>query len=531
MRQRLAVIGAVAVVMLTIGVVARRGSQDAGIIGPARTADGVATVASAGTGNAGVPARMQDVAPPASPPPVTQAAPGSRLEAQRLLRARDFQALTALVEAKQARVEVDVQREDELTRVVDAFNVADPTMTQLLDAWVAEHPASYVPWVVRAQHLLAIAYDFRGFKYRSETTNQQFSDMDGALQKAIADAGEALRRNPTLTHAYVMLIVMARTKGDQEACLRLAERAFTVAPASFAVRTAVAHCLLPRWGGSYGSLDAFARASQARAAENPRLKALLGFVDWDRGRVAMQDEHYDQAVAFFTRAIAAGDHWQFYDSRAEAESRQKRYTDALADVANALALRPEEPDVLVLRAQVLAALGRRREALPDVVLVSELDAKNEDLDWFRTHEIKTAVSYGHQLLESNDVDGALDRFNWGMQLAGETPDLLFWRGRAYIRKNEHERALHDFEAALRLDPRNIESYRNVDWLLAQRGRWDDIIGHWSTYIDLEPLNGEAYLERGGAYHHKGDERAAVADVRKSCGLGTQRACDLMATLR
>jgi len=485
-------------------------------------------VASVAADQAHVPAKMPDA--PTSPPPV-QAAPGSRLEAQRLLRARDFPSLTRLVEAKEVRAEADVQHEDGIAHVVNAFNVADPALTRLLDEWVASNPESYAPWLARAQHLIAVAYDLRGGNYGNETSNQQFRDMDEVLRKAIADTGEALKRNAKLTHAYVLLIVMARTKGDQQACLGLADRAFAFAPASYAVRSAVACCLLPRWGGSYGALEAFAKESQGHLVENARLKALLGFVDWDRGRVAVQDQHYDQAVSLFTHALEAGDHWQFYESRADAESRQRRYTDALADVANALALRPEEPDVLVLRARVLAALGRRREALPDVMLVAEIDPKNKDLAWLRNSEVKAAVSYGRQLLDANDVSAALERFNWGMQLGGESADLLFWRGRAYLKRNEHERALQDFEAAVALDPRNVESYRNIDWLLAQRGRWDDIVGHWSKYIALEPLNGEAYLERGGAYHHKGDDRAARADVAKACGLGTQRACELMATLR
>jgi len=499
-----------------------------GVAEKPRATQGDAVVASVATNQTDVLAKMPDAA---ASPPLVQAAPGSRVDALRQLRARDFPSLTRLVEAKEVRAEADVQHEDDLARVVNAFNVADPVLTRLLDEWVASNPESYAPWLARAQHLIALAYDLRGGNYRNETSNQQISDMDEVLRKAIADAGEALKRNAKLTHAYVLLMVMARTKGDQQACLGLADRAFAFAPASYAVRSGVAYCLLPRWGGSYGALEAFAKASQAHVFENARLKALLGFVDWDRGRVAVQDQHYDQAVSLFTHALEAGDHWQFYESRADAESRQRRYTDALADVANALALRPEEPDVLVLRARVLAALGRRRDALPDITMVAELDPKNKDLAWLRTSEVKAAVSYGRQLLDTNDVSAALERFNWGMQLGGESADLLFWRGRAYLKRNEHERALQDFEAALALDPRNVESYRNIDWLLAHRGRWDDIIGHWSKYIALEPLNGEAYLERGGAYHHKGDESAARADVAKACGLGTQRACELMATLR
>jgi len=89
MRRALAVFGALAVVMLAIGVAEKP-----------RATQGDAVVASVATNRADAPARMPDA--PTSPP-VVQAAPGSRLDAQRLLRARDFPSLTRLMEAKEMR--------------------------------------------------------------------------------------------------------------------------------------------------------------------------------------------------------------------------------------------------------------------------------------------------------------------------------------------------------------------------------------------------------------------------------------------
>jgi tetratricopeptide (TPR) repeat protein len=309
--------------------------------------------------------------------------------------------------------------------------------------------------------------------------------------------------------------------------VELAERAFEVAPASFQLRAAVGHCLLPRWGGSYPLVEAFARASQAQAGENPRLTALLGFVDWDRGRVAENDGHYDEAATLFTRALQAGEHWQFYEGRARVHERRKRYSDALADVANALALRPEEPDLVGLRARVQNALGRRSDAVADARLVAELDPTNTDLAWFQQHEAAAAVTQGRYLLETTkDVQGAVDRLSWGIALAGENAQLRYWRGRAYIAKKDNAHALRDLEATVRLDPRSIDGYRTVDWLLAQQQRWDEIIAHWDEYIRLEPLSGEAFIERGGAKLHKGDRDAALADARQACVLGNPTGCQV-----
>jgi len=472
----------------------------------------------------------QDTAPEASPSSsIPGAIPGGPLEVQRLLRARDFAALTRLLEAKQTRLEQDIRREDELGGALAAFDVADPTLTPLFDAWVVAQPEAWAPQLARAWHRIAVAWQRRGSKLATDTSEDQFAGMHEALDDAIGDAREALKRNPKLTEAYRVLIRVAMGHGDQQACARLAQLGLAVAPASLRVRSALALCLRPRWGGSYDAMAALAREAQQYAGQNPALAALLGFVDWDRGCIARKDKKYDEAAELLTRALTAGEHVLFYEDRADTYFRQKRYTDALADIAHALALVPEDEGALITRAWVLVALERYQDALTDVQVLSELDPTSDKLASFRQQQTDTAVHQAYQLLETTkDVDSAIARYTWAIQLSPANAEALYWRGRAYLLgSNDRVHALADFESAIRLDPRHFESYRNVDWLLAQRGDWDGVIAHWTRYIELEPLNGQAYLERGGAYHRKGDERAALADAHKACELGAPRACELV----
>jgi tetratricopeptide (TPR) repeat protein len=89
-----------------------------------------------------------------------------------------------------------------------------------------------------------------------------------------------------------------------------------------------------------------------------------------------------------------------------------------------------------------------------------------------------------------------------------------------------DRAFADFEEAIRLDPRHIEAYRNVDYILVKRRDFEGIIARWNRYIALEPMSGQAYLERAGAFRARGDQAAALADLRKACSLGHREACDI-----
>jgi tetratricopeptide (TPR) repeat protein len=70
------------------------------------------------------------------------------------------------------------------------------------------------------------------------------------------------------------------------------------------------------------------------------------------------------------------------------------------------------------------------------------------------------------------------------------------RGTAYIRQNEPERALADFNEAVRLDPAYATAYYNIGKLYAASGFFDRAIEHLDQAVELEPGYVDAYVERG-----------------------------------
>jgi len=215
------------------------------------------------------------------------------------------------------------------------------------------------------------------------------------------------------------------------------------------------------------------REAQQYAGQNPALAALLGFVDWDRGCIARKDKKYDEAAELLTRALTAGEHVLFYEDRADTYFRQKRYTDALADIAHALALVPEDEGALITRAWVLVALERYQDALTDVQVLSELDPTSDKLASFRQQQTtqrctRRTSSWRRRRTWTAPSRGTRGRSSY----LPPTPSAILAWPRLSSRRNDRVHALADFESAIRLDPRHFESYRNVDWLLAQRADWD-----------------------------------------------------------
>ena len=139
-------------------------------------------------------------------------------------------------------------------------------------------------------------------------------------------------------------------------------------------------------------------------------------------------------------------------------------------------------------------------------------------------EAARLVMEGYRSGRENRQDEAVALFTRAIQLDPASAEAHYQRAAVFARRGSYEEAKADLKRVIKLDPRHFESHRLIDWLLARQGAWDEIIAYWDRFIALEPNNAPAYLERAGAYRHKGDMQRALADLDKACGLGNQPAC-------
>lgn len=392
----------------------------------------------------------------------------TRVELLRMLRARDFEGLTEIIDAKQAAVVGDIRNETELHRVIETFSVNDPAITALIEDWVAATPDSAAPYLASAAHVYTLAFDARGGKSASETTAEQFDGMDRYLEKLMLDATAALEREPRSTQAYRMLVNVAGAHGEQRQCGEYARAGLAVAPASLRIRWALAMCRLPRWGGSRRAVNAIFEKARPFLADNPELAVLAGVMAWDEGRLLDGAE----AMTLLDKAVGSGASPVYLLSRAREHHQDKRHEDALQDVARGLLLSAEDPDLLAVQFQAAYALYRAEEAKEAFELLEEVDPTRELLDGWREN------------LEQ----------------------LVSW------------------EAFRQAEASPLAKALRTDMALTREGNWDGVIRHWSTYLATNPTEARAYLERAGAHRQKGDMGAARADILQACSLKESRAC-------
>ena len=84
------------------------------------------------------------------------------------------------------------------------------------------------------------------------------------------------------------------------------------------------------------------------------------------------------------------------------------------------------------------------------------------------------------------------------------------RGDVYAQKHDYNRAIADYNEAIRLDPQNARTYAARGLADIMKRDYDRAIADFSEAIRLGPKNARAYATRGHAYNMKGDHDSALA---------------------
>lgn len=400
-----------------------------------------------------------------------------------------------------------------------AFDVEDDSYGTLLDAWLAASPDSYQPHLARAQFHYRMAWKARGTKWASETSEKQLEDMRAYFDLATRDLEAVFKITRENMVAYNILIGMMSSSARHDEMYQVLQHATHINPATYRVRLRFLRAISPRWGGSYELMEGFVSQAQDYAELNPRLKLLPAYLYIDAGKMKALSRAYNAADEFFTQAVnLAGDHTA-YAERGENNYRRENYLAAIRDLDQAIALYPEQGDYFYYRSRSMMKLGRMAEALEDLLRAAELSPGKSKVESQRRSLVSTLERMSYQQAKQRNATEALRLANMALRLDRNKGSLYYRRARALVIDNAYDAALSDMRRAVGLEPAEYDYYLLLDWLLAKNSSWQEIIAAWDSYISLNPDDGRAYVERGGAYFRSGDIRAAVENAKLAADLG------------
>lgn len=482
----------------------------------------VAFLVSLSVGMVGAP-RLAQAAPA---PPI--AVSTSRLEVLGHLRAGRFGQLETLLEASRRAALQDPARELDFELAFRAFRIGDKAAQPLLERWIAASPRSWAAHLALGRYLSRRAWIERGNKLASATTSQQFEAFREVERLSRREVEIALQLEPQLTEAYTLLIDQI---AEGPVCRDLAAKAFGFAPASFRVWERLLSCLQPRWGGSRPDIQNAAVAAQRHAAANPRLLAFRGWLDADKawsallGKPTAQDR--EQALGFWNQALSYGEHWLYYDGRADLLYGLRRYEESFADTSRALELLPEDPELLLDRVRSATALGRFEQAKKDLLLAREIDPGEPGLAAAQKRLLARFGEVSRTAWDQGRFTEAIAIHELWSEIDPNAAYPHYHRGRALWKKGDLAAARRALDRAIELDPGHFEAIRNLDILISRNGKWQEIVGYWDRFLERQPDHAGALLERAGTYRHMGNAAASAKDLRRSCELGNQEACAIL----
>ena len=126
---------------------------------------------------------------------------------------------------------------------------------------------------------------------------------------------------------------------------------------------------------------------------------------------------------------------------------------------------------------------------------------------------------GDRTLAGGDYLEALRHYDGAIDPSQPDALNLYRRGAALDALGQSDRALRDYNQAIRLDPRYPLAYYARGVLLAGYKRtFDRAIGDFDKVLVLEPGNVAALIRRGEAYGKLGDFGNAMADLDRAAGL-------------
>ncbi len=202
--------------------------------------------------------------------------------------------------------------------------------------------------------------------------------------------------------------------------------------------------------------------------------------------------------------------------------KKKDYKKAVENLNKAIELEPETASAYYTRSIAYSAWGKNKEAQADFIKALEIDPDVVYSKKFGIISGKDGINpvtkylaQGEVFLNGKNYSKALESFNSALKSEPENPDVLFFRAKTYLLKNEFNEALEDLKKAVKIKPDFLPAYLLSSSIYFQMDKTGEAIKGYNEILKKRPDEIIALTGRGNVYAlGKKDYKKALADFNK-----------------
>ncbi|KAG0197409.1 TOM (translocase of outer membrane) complex component [Mortierella sp. GBA30] len=239
-----------------------------------------------------------------------------------------------------------------------------------------------------------------------------------------------------------------------------------------------------------------------------------------RGNSMYSSKKWDEAIRLYSQAIAFNPDPVYYSNRAACYSVVGKFDKVIEDTNSALKLNPVYVKALGRRAHAYESIGRHQDAMHDYTALCILDGfKNESFAQSMERNLKKVADVkAKDILKTREerlpsktfMSAYLDSFRKTAIAEtkpeeAETGDAQFELAEYYLGQREYQQAMECYNKAIELDTIHMAKALNM------RGTFTFLMGDgkkalldFNKAIELDPKYVQTYIKRGSIYMEQGD---------------------------